>query len=134
MLHRSPRRRLVVVSDDPLLTAPVGYFVRLARLVWRDGNFLEIRDRVAHAFAENGTAFGTARRSWSADDDFRMLATKVLRDPAETVRDLYLRSELLARYYGRGQINQLTGSDCPAQRTLGSLVQACWKVGGAANV
>ena len=134
MLHRCPRRRAVVVTDEPLLTVPVGFFSRPARLVWRDGEFLEIRDVVARAYSENGTGFAKARHAWSADDEFRMLAAKVLREPAETVRDLFIRSELLTRYYGCGQINHLTGSDCNGQRLLGSLVQACWKVGGAAHV
>ena len=51
-----------------------------------------------------------------------------------TIRDIFLRAEMLTMHYGDGGLDDLLQSDSPAHRLLGGLLDACWKVGGAANV
>ncbi|WP_072396429.1 hypothetical protein [Hyphomicrobium sp. CS1GBMeth3] len=156
MLHRSPRprRHAVVVSGDPYnppLTVPPAFFTRPARLIWRDdGDFVELRQIVGAYFAALEPVGGTTEEACNrlADPELReaharwlracweceAMAAHHLAREAENVRDVFLRAELLTMYYGRGQLSELTGSDCAAQRMLGRLVEACWKIGGAAHV
>ena len=153
MLHTHPRsRRPVVLTDGgPPLTVPPAFFIRPARLVWRDdADFVEIRQIIgayysvlepvgatpaeaAERFADPELAEAHARWLRACWECEALAAPHLAREP-QNIRDVFLRSELLTMYYGHGQISELTGSECAAHRMLGRLVEACWKVGGAANV
>lgn len=139
-------RRYCVADDLPMLRQPVVFFTRLARLDWDDLEFRDVRRVVSAAHDTTRTlgecpaddesdeyrkAQATYRDAWEECD---MVASHVFVPEAETVRDLFLRAEMLTMHYGDGQISELTESAFPGHRMLGALLQAMWKVGGAANV
>lgn len=135
------------VSDDlPPLTTPVTYFTRRAQLKWDDVEFRDMRAAIGAHFAA-GRALGVAEGA--GDDDAEMearvafsrtwsecqhYAAQIFNSEPQTVRDVFLRAEMLTMHYGDGQLDELFEYGCPAHQMLGALLQAMWKVGGAVHV
>ena len=138
--------RYMVADDHRELRKPVVFFIRPTRFEWDDFEFRDVRRVVSAAQAatwalgecsaddesdEYRQAQAVYRDAWEECD---MVASHVFTPEAETTRDLFLRAEMLTMHYGDGQISELTESAFPGHRMLGALLQAMWKVGGAANV
>lgn len=142
--------RRYVFDDLPTVTGTTAMLCTPARLEWDDVEFQEIREAVAAHFV---SLQELAAKSPDNDDEdakdarsaaqlkfgctwgeCEHLAYQVFSPEPQTVRDLFLRAEMLTMHYGDGQLDELLESDRPAHRMLGGLLQAMWKVGGAANV
>lgn len=142
--------RSYVADDMPTLTKPVVFFTRPARLEWDDLEFRGIRSAISAYYEagremsatkekdENGEvseeflrAQNEFRRTWAVCKD---MAYHVFNTEPLTVRDLFLRAEMLTMHYGDGQLDELFDYGCPAHSMLGGLLEAIWKVGAAANV
>ena len=137
-------QRRYVFDDLSTVTGPTVMLCTPARLEWNDVEFRDIRQAVAKHFA---AGHRLAELSDEHEDfpraqvDFGLtwgecehLAYQVFSPEPLTIRDLFLRAEMLTMHYGDDQLAQLIDSECPAHRMLGGLLQAMWKVGGAANV
>ena len=139
------------VFDDPEdglpLVEPTVVLCKPARLNWGDTDreFRDIRRAVARSIAtaraladtleEDADEIAAARiASGSAWAECEHLAHVVFNYEPLTIRDIFLRAEMLTMHYGDDGLDELLQSDCPATRLLGGLLDACWKVGGAANV
>jgi hypothetical protein len=141
--------RSYVFDDIPTITQPTVMLCAPARIEWDDFEFRDIRAAVAAHYeaqrklcdAEDGAdgdrdALIKAKleygRTW---DVCQHIAYQVFNAEPQTVRDLFLRSEMLTMHYGAGQLSHfLLESHDPGHRMLGGLLEACWKIGGAANV
>lgn len=139
--------RSYVFDDITTVTRPTVMLCAPARIEWDDFEFRDIRAAVsahfeagrkmsAAEFARDEDALRKAEveygRTWERCEH---LAFQVFNAEPLTVRDLFLRAEMLTMHYGDGQVeDELLNDDCPAHRMLGGLLQAMWKVGGAANV
>lgn len=132
-------------GDGSPVTEPTVLLCKPTRLNWDDREFRAIRRAVArhnaasHVLAalpeEDPDEYADARmafeRTWS---ECEHLAHVVFNYEPLTIRDIFLRAEMLTMHYGDDGLDDLLQSDSPAHRLLGGLLDACWKVGGAANV
>lgn len=132
-------------GDGPPVTEPTVMLCKPARLHWDDSEFREIRRAVAKHFAagsamaalpsEDGDDYAEARMAYGLTwAECEHLAHVVFNYEPLTIRDVFLRAEMLTMHYGEDGLDELLTSGCPAMRLLGGLLDACWKVGGAANV
>lgn len=132
-------------GDGPPVTEPTMMLCKPARLNWNDREFRDIRRAVArhqaavHAQAnvpedEADDVAAAQLASGLAWSECEHLAHVVFNYEPLTIRDVFLRAEMLTMHYGDDGLSDLLASDCPAERLLGGLLDACWKVGGAANV
>lgn len=132
-------QRRYVFDDIPLVTRPTAMLCAPARLDWNDAEFRAIRRAVSKHQAivsawdgDHGTPDHLAYcEAWA---ECEALAHAVFTPEPETIRDVFLRAEMLTMHYGDGCLSELLEANCPAERLLGGLLAACWKVGGAANV
>lgn len=133
-------------GDGPPVTEPTVLLCKPARLHWdADREFRDIRRAVALSLStaralreipdDEADDYAAARleaaRAWA---ECEHLAHVVFNYEPLTIRDVFLRAEMLTMHYGDDGLSDLLESDCPAERLLGGLLDACWKVGGAANV
>lgn len=129
----------------PLVTRPIAMLCTPARLQWDDVEFKAIRRAVAKQHAamltlsdtpeEEGDDHAQARLAFGLTwAECEALAHAVFTPEPQTVRDVFLRAEMLTMHFGDGQLAELLDDDRPGVRLLGGLLDACWKVGGAANV
>lgn len=138
-------RRRYVFDDMPIVTRPTAVLCAPARLEWNDPEFEAIRRAVGKQQAAEHALGNTPEEE--ADDhaqarlahglawgECEALVHAVFTPEPQTIRDVFLRAEMLTMHFGRGGLNGLLEDTCPARRMLGGLLQACWKVGGAANV
>lgn len=138
-------RRPYVFHDIPIVTRPIAMLCAPARIEWDDPEFRDIRRTVGEQHAamhrltdtpeEEADDHAQARLAYSlAWGECEALVHAVFTPEPLTIRDVFLRSEMLTMHYGDGCLSELLDSPCPATRMLGGLLDACWKVGGAANV
>lgn len=148
LVETSPRPRIgarrYVFDDMPTVIRPTALLCAPARLSWGDCEFIAVRQAVAahhmaiaarDALDEDDEEFGFARVA-VADTraECEALAYGVYTPEPLTIRDVFLRAEMLTMHFGSGRLSDLLEADDPAHRMLGGLLEACWKVGGAANV
>lgn len=106
----------------------------------RDAEFEAVRNavlthqRAVHSWDgshDGGSAQLAYEEAWAA---CKAVAQSIFDQEPCCIRDVFLRAEALTMHYGDGCLYELLESPCPAERMLGGLLAACWKVGGAANV
>lgn len=141
-------RRNVVEGPEsgPPMVEPTVMLCKPARLNWDDDDeFRDIRRAVGRQFAaarslsdvpdDESDDYAEAQRAYGhAWAQCEHVAHVVFNYEPWTIRDIFLRAEMLTMHYGDDGLDELLKSQWPAHRLLGGLLDACWKVGGSANV